>query len=94
MSEVLCVRCGLKREAIESLSLGGRLGREVREKVCKDCWGAWYDQSVKLINEYRLSLRDAKAREFIAAQMKIFLKLVPPPEGGLAPTNETPLPPA
>jgi len=90
----MCVRCGLKREEIEGLSMGGKLGRELQEKVCGLCWKAWYDQSVKLINEYHLSLRDAKSRAFIATQMKIFLKLIPTPDEGMAPTNETPTAPA
>lgn len=92
MSEILCVRCGLKREEIDELPYGGKIGKELQEKVCNTCWKEWYEQSIKLINEYRLSLREAKSREFLATQMKIFLKLMPPPKEGMAPINEIPPP--
>jgi len=75
MSEVNCIRCGKRSEAIEGIPMGGKIGKEIKEKVCDPCWKEWYDHSIKLINEYRISLRDAKGREFLASQMKIFFKM-------------------
>ena len=81
MPEVTCVRCGQRREAIQGVPYGGKIGAELKAKICDPCWKEWYAQSIKIINEYHLSLRDAKSRDFLATQMKIFLKLAPPPEG-------------
>ncbi|MFQ5597261.1 MAG: Fe(2+)-trafficking protein [Nitrospiria bacterium] len=80
MAEVDCIRCGQIREEIEGIPYGGKIGETLQQKICDVCWKEWYEQSIKLINEYRISLREPKGREFLAAQMKVFLKLEPPPE--------------
>lgn len=82
MVEINCTRCGQTREEIEGTPYGGNIGLTLKEKICNICWKEWYEQSIKIINEYRVSLRDQKGRDFLASQMKIFLKLE-------APTGET-----
>ncbi len=77
MSKVECIRCGQRGEAIEGVPYGGKIGVSIKEKVCDVCWKEWYEHSIKLINEYRISLRNAEGREFLASQMKIFFKMVP-----------------
>jgi len=84
MADVTCIRCEETREEIEGTPYGGRIGQTLKEKVCNVCWQEWYEQSIKIINEYRISLRDQKGRDFLATQMKIFLKLEPAPEGETA----------
>lgn len=81
MSEVECIRCGRRGEAIEGVPYGGKIGEEIKAKVCDNCWKEWYAHSIKLINEYRISLRNAEGREFLASQMKIFFKMMPASEG-------------
>ncbi len=80
MAEVECIRCGKWGEAIDGVPPGGKIGAEVKAKVCNACWKEWYEHSIKLINEYRISLRNAEGREFLASQMKIFFKMTPPEE--------------
>ncbi len=77
--DVLCIRCKQTRGEIEGVSYGGKVGEALKKTVCNICWKEWYDQSVKIINEYRLNLREPSAREFLATQMKIFLGMLPPP---------------
>ncbi len=79
MADVLCVRCKKTQGEIEGVPYGGKVGEALKKTVCNLCWKAWYDQSVKIINEYRLNLRDPSAREFLATQMKIFLGTPPSP---------------
>ncbi len=91
MAEIKCIRCNQTREEIEDIPHGGSLGKTLKEKICNVCWEEWYEQSIKIINEYRLSLREQKSREFLATQMKIFLKLAPPPaEGGIQVADSPP----
>jgi len=80
MADVACIRCGQTRGAIEQVSYGGKIGAALKETVCNVCWTEWYAQSVKIINEYRLNLREASAREFLSTQMKIFFRMLPPPQ--------------
>ncbi len=75
MRKIHCTCCGQEGEAIQTSVYGGAVGTEILEKVCEPCWQAWYAQSIKIINEYRLNLRDPPARDFLSAQMKLFLKL-------------------
>jgi len=89
MAEVDCIRCKKRGPEIERVTYGGTIGAHLKATVCNDCWVAWYDQSIKIINEYRLNLRDAPARAFLLEQMKIFFGMIPAPE---VPTA-TPIPP-
>ncbi len=84
MADVTCIRCEQTREAIKDNPYGGKIGLTLKEKICDPCWQEWYAQSIKIINEYRISLRDQKGRDELSKQMKIFLKLEPAPEGETA----------
>lgn len=91
MAEVECIRCHQKREAIQGVPYGGKIGEELKAKVCDVCWKEWYETSIKIINEYRLNLREPSAREFLATQMKIFFNMQPrPAEGGISIANIPP----
>ncbi|MFY9269233.1 MAG: Fe(2+)-trafficking protein [Candidatus Manganitrophaceae bacterium] len=84
MADVTCVRCGLTRAEIEGTPYGGKVGENLKAKVCNVCWKEWYDLSVKIINEHRLNLREPAAREFLATQMRVFFKMEEPsPEPGI-----------
>jgi len=76
---IQCVRCGESKVEIGILPHGGALGVEIKSKICADCWALWNAEAVKVINEHRLNLSQPAARGFLSTQMKIFLKLIPPP---------------
>ncbi|HUJ80044.1 MAG TPA: oxidative damage protection protein [Nitrospiria bacterium] len=77
--QVKCVKCGQEKPAIAAPAYGGKLGEEIKAKICNDCWKEWMDQSVKVINELRLNLSNADHRKQLTNYMREFLNL---PAGG------------
>lgn len=67
---VYCVK--LKEEAtrLDSPPFPGKLGEKIFANVSKKAWSMWLNQQTILINEYRLSLIDPKAREFLLTEME------------------------
>jgi len=65
----------LKREApgLDRLPYPGALGQRVFESVSKEAWAKWVGHQVMLINEYRLSPVDPKARKFLEGEMEKYL---------------------
>src|SRR5207244_13565211 len=69
------VECGLvKREGpgLERVPYPGELGRRIYESVSKEGWARWLAHQTMLINEYRLSPIEPKARKFLEAEMEKF----------------------
>ena len=62
----------LKREApgLERVPYPGELGKRVYENVSKEAWGSWLKHQTMLINEYRLTPIEPKARKFLEAEME------------------------
>ena len=65
----------LKREApgLDRPTYPGELGRRIWENVSKEAWGKWVAHQVMLMNEYRLTPVDPKARKFLEGEMEKFL---------------------
>ena len=65
----------LKRElaGLERAPYPGELGRRIYENVSRDGWARWLQHQTMLINEYRLTPIEPKARQFLAAEMEKFL---------------------
>ena len=48
---------GKRARQLDKAPMPDELGLEIQQKVCADCWNAWFkDMSVKVINELRLDL--------------------------------------
>ena len=64
----------LKREApgLERVPYPGELGRRIYEHVSQEAWARWLKQQTMLINEYRLTPIEPKARKFLEAEMEKF----------------------
>ena len=64
----------LKREApgLERPPYPGELGRRIYENVSKEAWQRWLTQQTMLINEYRLTPIEPKARKFLESEMEKF----------------------
>jgi Fe-S cluster biosynthesis and repair protein YggX len=79
----------LKREApgLDRPPYPGELGKRIYEQVSKEAWAGWVKHQVMLINEYRLSPVEPKARKFLEAEMEKFLfgAGATRPEGYVAP---------
>ncbi len=67
-----CVKLGKEAEGLERPTYPGELGKRIYESVSKEAWQQWLKQQTMLINEYRLSPMDPKARKFLEEQMEKF----------------------
>ncbi|MFO1407999.1 MAG: oxidative damage protection protein [Steroidobacteraceae bacterium] len=84
------VQCAyLKREAegLDRPPYPGPLGQRIYENVSREGWAAWVRHQTMLINEYRLTPVDPKARKFLVEEMEKFLfgGGAKAPEGYVAP---------
>ena len=48
----------------------GELGKRIWENVSKQAWADWLKHQTMLVNENRLNLADARARQYLARQME------------------------
>ena len=64
----------LKREApgLDRPPYPGELGRRIYENVSREAWQRWVAHQTMLINEYRLTPLDPKARKFLEGEMEKF----------------------
>lgn len=81
---VHCARLGEELEGLEKPPYPGELGQRIYENVSKQAWQEWLGHQTMLINEYRLTPVDPKARKFLEGEMEKFLlegsAAVPPPD--------------
>jgi Fe-S cluster biosynthesis and repair protein YggX len=64
---------GAEAEGLDRPPYPGPLGQRVFENVSKQAWQKWLGHQTMLINEYRLSPIEPKAREFLEKEMEKFL---------------------
>jgi Fe-S cluster biosynthesis and repair protein YggX len=80
----------LKQEAegLDYVPYPGELGQRIYAAVSKEGWQRWLKHQTMLINEYRLSPIEPKARKFLVVEMEKFFfgpgseapaEYVPPP---------------
>lgn len=67
---VFCSKLKQEAEGLEAAPFPGPLGEKIFNQVSKQAWKMWLAHQTMLINEYRLSLIDPKAREFLHEEMK------------------------
>ena len=80
---VQCVKLKREAEGLDRQPYPGDLGKRVFENVSKEAWAEWLGQQTMLLNEYRLSPIDPKARTFLEEQMEKFFfgdGVVTPPD--------------
>ena len=69
---VQCVLLKREGEGLERPPYPGELGRRIYEQVSKDAWAQWLRHQTLLINEYRLTPIEPKARKFLESEMEKF----------------------
>ncbi|WP_374354144.1 oxidative damage protection protein [Chitinimonas sp.] len=67
---VNCIKLGREAEGLDFPPLPGEMGQKIFNSVSKEAWQAWVKHQTMLINENRLSLADARARQYLAQQMQ------------------------
>lgn len=69
---VKCVVLGEEAEGLDRSPYPGPIGQRVYENVSKLAWQRWLGHQTMLINEYRLSPIDPKARQYLEKEMEKF----------------------
>ena len=69
---VNCIKLGREAEGLDFPPYPGEIGKRIYEQVSKQAWQDWLRHQTMLVNENRLSLADARARKYLAAQMESF----------------------
>ncbi|MEJ2330939.1 MAG: oxidative damage protection protein [Chromatiales bacterium] len=69
---VNCVKLKKEAEGLDRAPYPGELGKKIFDNVSKEAWQQWLGHQTMLINEYRLSPVDPKARTFLEEQMEKF----------------------
>lgn len=69
---VQCVYLKRDAEGLSHLPYPGELGQRIYANVSKEGWAQWLKHQTMLINEYRLSPIEPKARKFLVAEMEKF----------------------
>lgn len=87
MRLIMCSKLKKEAEGLDDAPFPGALGQQIFEKISKEAWKMWLSHQTMLINEYRLSLIDSKARDFLKEEMIKFLF----GEGSQKPQGFTPL---
>jgi Fe-S cluster biosynthesis and repair protein YggX len=67
---VNCVKLGREAEGLDRVPYPGELGQRIYENVSKEAWQGWLRHQTMLINEYRLTPIEPKAREFLVKEME------------------------
>jgi Fe-S cluster biosynthesis and repair protein YggX len=67
---VQCIKLGREAEGLDLPPLPGALGVKIYNQVSKEAWQAWIRHQTMLINENRLNLADARARQYLAQQIE------------------------
>jgi Fe-S cluster biosynthesis and repair protein YggX len=67
---VNCIKLGKEADGLDFPPYPGELGKRIWEGVSKEAWAAWLKHQTMLVNENRLNLADARARQYLARQME------------------------
>ncbi len=67
---VNCVKLGREADGLDRPTYPGDLGKRIYQNVSKEAWQGWMGHQTMLINEYRLTPVDPKARKFLEEEME------------------------
>ena len=70
---IYCSYLQRESEGLDRVPYPGELGQRIFENISREAWRAWVSHQTMLLNEYRLSPIDPKARKFLVEEMEKFL---------------------
>ncbi len=70
---IFCQKLKQDLPALVRAPLPGEIGERILAHISQQAWKEWLGYQTMLINENRLSLADARARQYLRTQMEIFL---------------------
>ena len=68
-----CVKLNKLAKGLERQPYPGTLGEKIFSSICADAWAMWLAHQTLIINEYRLSMIEPKARQLLEEEMEKFL---------------------
>ena len=91
---VSCVKLGREAEGLAAPPYPGESGKRIYENVSKEAWQQWLAHQTMLINEYRLTPFEPKARQFLEQEMEkyFFGAGSETPKDYVPPAADAPLP--
>jgi len=86
---VQCVKLDKELPGLLRPTYPGDLGKRIYLNISQEAWQSWVNHQTMLINEYRLTPVDPKARKFLEEEMEKFLFTddFTKPEGYVPPTE-------
>jgi len=69
---VQCVYLKKEGEGLKFAPYPGELGKRIYDQVSAEAFEVWKRHQTMLVNENRLNLADARARQYLARQMEQF----------------------
>jgi len=69
---VNCTKLGKNAEGFDRPPFANSLGQRIYDSISKEAWQQWLGHQTMLMNEYRLSSIDPKARQFLLEEMEKF----------------------
>ena len=69
---VNCAKLGKTAEGLKMPPYPGALGKRIFDNISSEAWQMWLKLQTTLINEYRLTPFEPKARQFLEQQMEKF----------------------
>jgi Fe-S cluster biosynthesis and repair protein YggX len=69
---IQCTYLKKEAEGLDFAPYPGELGKRIYNEISKEAWAAWMKHQTMLVNENRLNLADARARQYLARQMERF----------------------
>ena len=70
--KVMCAYLKKEGDGLVYLPYPGELGKRIYNEISKEAWALWLKHQTMLVNENRLNLADARARQYLARQMEQF----------------------
>ncbi len=70
---VNCAKLSKELEGLDRPTYPGELGKRIYLNISKEAWASWVQHQTMLINEYRLTPIEPKARTFLEEEMEKFL---------------------
>lgn len=71
--QVNCLKLKKNAQGLDRPPYPGELGQKIYDSISEEAWQMWLEHQTMLINEFRLSMLDPKAREFLKQEMEKFL---------------------
>ena len=69
---IQCLYLKKEAEGMDYVPYPGELGKRIYAGISKEAWAQWLRHQTLLINEYRLTPIEPKARKFLEAEMEKF----------------------